>query len=252
MKIGTSGCASPAPRRPRAPPQADEVRSLRPRALEPRDRLRRAAAGREHRVHHEHLGRLDAGRDVLVVADGAQRLLVPVHAEMPDARVGHQAQEAVDHPEPARRIATTTTGSASCTPAAGSSGVWTSWSRAQRGASPRRRGSSPPGRASGEPPSACRGRAGSTAGCAAGHGRPRNAVGHRHRPHRIRWTTLAAVSAPRRNVELKTTDPDPERSLEICSGWSRGPRGPRPARHLLPRARRPPGAARRRRRAAPR
>src|SRR5262249_59396312 len=51
--------------------EADEVDALRTRALAPRDRLRAAAAGREHRVDDEHLGVLDAGRDVLVVADGA-------------------------------------------------------------------------------------------------------------------------------------------------------------------------------------
>ena len=45
----------------------------------------------------------------------------------------------------------------------------------------------------------------------------RDAVGHSHwRAHAIGSapvTRLAAVSSPRRNVELKATDPDPEHSL---------------------------------------
>src|SRR5688572_25910270 len=80
--------------------EADERDPLGPRPLEPRDRLRRAAARGEHRVDDEHLGVLDPRRDVLVVADGPQRLLVAVHAEVADAGLRHQPQEAVDEPEP--------------------------------------------------------------------------------------------------------------------------------------------------------
>jgi hypothetical protein len=42
----------------------------------------------------------------------------------------------------------------------------------------------------------------------------RDAFGHAHRGGER--TRLAAVSAPRRNVELKATDPDPDRSLAVC------------------------------------
>src|ERR671916_3342096 len=77
--------------------QAHEPQPPRAGALEPRDRLRGAAAGGQHRVDDEHLGLVDAGRHVLVVADGPQRLLVAVHAEMADAGVGHEAQEPVHH-----------------------------------------------------------------------------------------------------------------------------------------------------------
>src|SRR5215218_1934463 len=59
--------------------EAHERDPLRARALHPGDRLGRAAAGCQHRIDHEDLGIGHAGRDVLVVADRAQRLLVAVH-----------------------------------------------------------------------------------------------------------------------------------------------------------------------------
>src|SRR3954451_23524393 len=80
--------------------EADEVQPLRARPLEPRDRLDAAAARGQHRVHHERLRVLHAGRDVLVVAHGPQRLLVAVHPEVPHARFRHEAQEAVHQAEP--------------------------------------------------------------------------------------------------------------------------------------------------------
>src|SRR5918999_1431221 len=79
--------------------QADERDPLCALPLHPGDGLRRAAAGGQHRVDHEDLGVGRARRDVLVVADRPQGLLVAVHAEVADARVGHQPQEAVDEAE---------------------------------------------------------------------------------------------------------------------------------------------------------
>ena len=53
------------------------------------------------------------------------------------------------------------------------------------------------------------------------------------------------MAAPRRNIELKASDPDPERSLAVVLGLGARDRGhPAPARHVLPRHHRPPEAAR--------
>ena len=53
------------------------------------------------------------------------------------------------------------------------------------------------------------------------------------------------MAAPRRNIELKASDPDPERSLAVGARPRRPrSRAPAPARHLLPRHDGPPEAPR--------
>ena len=57
-------------------------------------------AGREHRVEQDHLAVGDVLRQLHVVLDRMQRLLVAVEADEADARAGDQRQHAVEHPEP--------------------------------------------------------------------------------------------------------------------------------------------------------
>ena len=59
-----------------------------------------AAAGREHRIEHVHAGVGESRRQPLVVVDRHVLLLVAIDADVADARVRQQPQEALDHPEP--------------------------------------------------------------------------------------------------------------------------------------------------------
>ena len=59
-----------------------------------------AAAGREHRIEHVHARAREPRRQPLVVVDRHVLLLVAVHADVTDARIRQQSQEALDHPEP--------------------------------------------------------------------------------------------------------------------------------------------------------
>ena len=68
--------------------------------LEVSERVDGAAAGGEHRVEHEHARVGQPRRQPRVVVDRRVGGLVARHAEVTDARVGQQPQEAVDHPEP--------------------------------------------------------------------------------------------------------------------------------------------------------
>ena len=83
--------------------EADELHvSCTPAFLRKDDRRRAAAAGREHRVDQQHFGVGDVGRKLLVVADRLERLLVAVDAQVTEAGVGEQAEDAVGHAQ-ARR-----------------------------------------------------------------------------------------------------------------------------------------------------
>jgi hypothetical protein len=59
-----------------------------------------AAARGERRVEQVHVGVGEPRREALVIVARRQLLFVALHAEVPDARIGQQAQEALDHPEP--------------------------------------------------------------------------------------------------------------------------------------------------------
>jgi hypothetical protein len=80
--------------------QAHEPQALSARLLQPPERVDRAAARREHRVGHDHVRVAKPRREALEVVDGRVVDLVAVHAEMADAGIGQQAQEAVDHAQP--------------------------------------------------------------------------------------------------------------------------------------------------------
>ena len=59
-----------------------------------------AAAGREHRIDHQHEAAVEPARQLRVVLRGDRRDLVALQADVPDARVGHQLEHGVEHAEP--------------------------------------------------------------------------------------------------------------------------------------------------------
>ena len=67
--------------------------------LDELDRMRGRVAGREHRVEQDHVAIGDVGRQLHVVLDRLQRVLVAVEPDEADARAGDQRQHAVEHPE---------------------------------------------------------------------------------------------------------------------------------------------------------
>ena len=56
-------------------------------------------AGREHRVEQQHVALGDVGRELHVVLDRLERLLVAVEADEADAGDGDQREDAVEHPD---------------------------------------------------------------------------------------------------------------------------------------------------------
>src|SRR3978361_960920 len=50
-------------------------------------------------------------------------------------------------------------------------------------------------------------------------------VDHRHSIHGRERTSVGCMAAPRRNIELKASDPDPERSLAVVLGLGARDRG---------------------------
>src|SRR3954471_4496057 len=194
--------------------QADEVQPLRAGALEPGDRLLAAAAGGQHRVDHEDLGVLHAGGDVLVVADRPQRLLVAVHAEVAHPGLRHEPQEAVDEaqpgaqdrhdehlvgqPQPGRLLQRRL--QADLGPAQAAHGLI---AEDQRGV----------GHRLAEHP---------VRGVAVAQDRQQAAQQHvvddRDPIHAAERTRVASMAAPRRNIELKAFDTDPERSQAVVLG----------------------------------
>ena len=168
---------------------------------------------------------------------------------MADARLGHQPQEPVDQPEPGAqdRDDEHLVGEPHAGRALERRLDRRSRRRAAR-ASPRSRGSAPrPSSSRGTRDAACRlsrridsSRRSSTWSTTVTPSMPRNVL------------VSAPMAAPRRNIELKASDPDPERSLAVVLGLGARDRGrPAPARHLLPRHHGPPEAARGGARAAP-
>ena len=71
-----------------------------PRGLDHLDGGGGRVAGREHRVEQEHVALGDVVRQLDVVLDGLERLLVAVEADEADARTGDQREHAVEHPHP--------------------------------------------------------------------------------------------------------------------------------------------------------
>ena len=162
----------------------------------------------------------EPGRQALVVVDGRELLLVAVHPEVADARVGQQAQEAVDHARARRAGRRTITISSTRRRAVRGlerrlDGVSRSAqvARAPRSASRSRGLPSAPRNSPGVSP----GRAGRTRRSASDgvvdDGQPRM---HARDPRRScdAARRLASVAPPRRNVELKARRPAiPSRTL---------------------------------------
>ena len=99
--IGTSGWAACTARDALGRgDEADEAQPRAPASLQPADRAVALPPVASIGSTTNDLGVGHAGGQRLVVADGRSALLVAVHAEVADARLGHQAQEAVDHAEP--------------------------------------------------------------------------------------------------------------------------------------------------------
>ncbi len=80
--------------------QADVADPVGPDLLHQVHRADCRAAGRQHRVDDEAAPRLPAAHRAVVVRHRAQRRLVAVEAEVPDARVRQQAQQRFDHRQP--------------------------------------------------------------------------------------------------------------------------------------------------------
>ena len=58
-----------------------------------------AAAGREHRVDHQHVAGAEIQRQLRVVLRGDGRHLVALETDVADARAGDQLEDGVEHPE---------------------------------------------------------------------------------------------------------------------------------------------------------
>src|SRR3954470_8198688 len=194
--------------------QADEVQPLRARALEPGDRLRPAAAGGQHRIHHEHLGVFHAGGDVLVVAHWPQRLLVAVHAEVAHARLRHEPQEPVHQAEPGPQDRHDE--HLVSQPQAGG--------LLQRRLQADLRRAQAAHRFVAEDQRGVRHRLAEHAVRRLPVAQDRqqapeqHVVDDRDPIHGAERTRVASMAAPRRNIELKAFDPDPERSLAAALG----------------------------------
>ena len=79
---------------------AISVIELRAGLLDVVDRGGGRVAGREHRVEHDHVALGEVGRELDVVLDRLERLLVAVEADEADARARDQREDAVEHPHP--------------------------------------------------------------------------------------------------------------------------------------------------------
>ena len=80
--------------------QADDLQMPGAGGFQVLERADGAAAGGEHRIEHVDPGVGQPGRQALVVVDRLVVVLVALDPEMSDARVGQQAQEALDHAQP--------------------------------------------------------------------------------------------------------------------------------------------------------
>jgi hypothetical protein len=72
----------------------------RARVLHRRDSGGGRVPGRKHRVEEDDVALGDVGRQLHVVLDRLERLLVPVEADEADAGARDQAEDAVEHSEP--------------------------------------------------------------------------------------------------------------------------------------------------------
>ena len=68
--------------------------------LDLRDRRDARVPRREHRVEHDRVAVLEVVRQLDVVLDRLERLLVAVQADEPDPRAGDERQHPVEHPHP--------------------------------------------------------------------------------------------------------------------------------------------------------
>ena len=80
--------------------QANECDLLRASLLEVGDRSAGGAAGSQHRVDQQVAEALRVGRELPVVANGLQRLLVSVEAQVADPGPGNEPQHPFDHAQP--------------------------------------------------------------------------------------------------------------------------------------------------------
>ena len=78
----------------------EQPHARRAGVLDELHRVHGRVAGREHRVEQDDVAVRDVGRQLHVVLDRAQRLLVAVETDEADARARDQRQHAVEHPEP--------------------------------------------------------------------------------------------------------------------------------------------------------
>ena len=79
--------------------EADEPDVAHAALLEDVDRVRGAAAGREHRIDDDRGTLGDVGRKLRVVGHGLRGLLVAVDPDVADARLGEEREQAVHHRE---------------------------------------------------------------------------------------------------------------------------------------------------------
>ena len=101
MQRSASGCSSAARATPSgAAISAASVMSSRAGLAAEPDRVRGRAAGREHRIEHEHAAARQPVRQLEVVGHGPQRLLVAADADEADGRVRQQLERRVEHAEP--------------------------------------------------------------------------------------------------------------------------------------------------------
>ena len=79
---------------------ADEVSRPALRSGEDAAGVLHRAAGRQHRVEHEHVAAVQVGRHRVHVRLGLERLLVAGDADEAGRGLGHEVQDRAEHPEP--------------------------------------------------------------------------------------------------------------------------------------------------------
>ncbi len=77
--------------------QGDQTHRVRPRGFHGRDSGRSRVARGQHRVEQDHVPLGDVVRELHVVLDRLECLLIPVEADEPDAGGGDQREHAVEH-----------------------------------------------------------------------------------------------------------------------------------------------------------
>src|SRR5687767_1772117 len=79
--------------------ETEKTNSAGSGALQSGDGGRRASAGREHRIQHEKLALRSVTRDLEVVVDRLERLMVAIKTDVTYARGRYQSKYPLDHPQ---------------------------------------------------------------------------------------------------------------------------------------------------------